>query len=429
MIRWTTTLTILLSSGALGRAATAQVVDSARAAAPIAVFLDCRTSCDDDLARTEITYVDWVRDRAVADVHLLITGEEAGAGGRAVTLAFIGQGRMAGRGDTLGVTLDPTTTEDEQRREIVRTMALGLVRFVAHTPAARLLRVTALAPERERPIAQRRRDRWNAWVFEVGLGGSTERERLFTSNSLSTDFSARRVTDQWKTELELDLRYDDDRATVESYDDAGNVVGQETFTNLQRNWELSSLVVRSVSPHWSLGVRAGIESDTYRNQRQSIRLTPAIEYNVFPYSQSTRRELTVQYGAGYDVFKYREVTIFDRLQETLPVHYVEVRYRTRQPWGSTDLSAEHRNYITDASKRNTEINGSLDVRIARGLSVELGGGYEWIRDQLYLEKGQENTADVLLRRRALLTGFQSHLFVGLSYTFGSIYNNVVNSRF
>ena len=37
--------------------------------------------------------------------------------------------------------------------------------------------------------------------------------------------------------------------------------------------------------------------------------------------------------------------------------------------------------------------------------------------------------DVLLRRRALLTGFQYFTHFGVSYTFGSIYNNVVNPRF
>ena len=36
---------------------------------------------------------------------------------------------------------------------------------------------------------------------------------------------------------------------------------------------------------------------------------------------------------------------------------------------------------------------------------------------------------VLLGRRQLATDFEWRLFVGLSYSFGSIYNNVVNSRF
>jgi hypothetical protein len=61
--------------------------------------------------------------------------------------------------------------------------------------------------------------------------------------------------------------------------------------------------------------------------------------------------------------------------------------------------------------------------------VSVGGGYEWIHDQVYLPKGNRDQADVLLRRRALLTGYEYNARVGLTYTFGSIFNNVVNPRF
>ena len=59
------------------------------------VFLDCGYRCDEDYLRTEITYVNWVRDRAVADVHLLVTTQSTGGSGLEYTLAFIGQSRFA----------------------------------------------------------------------------------------------------------------------------------------------------------------------------------------------------------------------------------------------------------------------------------------------------------------------------------------------
>jgi hypothetical protein len=61
--------------------------------------------------------------------------------------------------------------------------------------------------------------------------------------------------------------------------------------------------------------------------------------------------------------------------------------------------------------------------------VNFGGGYNWIRDQLYVPKGGGDQIDVLLRRRALLTGYEYFGHFGVSYTFGSIFNNVVNPRF
>ncbi|MGH7471956.1 MAG: hypothetical protein ACRENP_28730, partial [Longimicrobiales bacterium] len=65
----------------------------------------------------------------------------------------------------------------------------------------------------------------------------------------------------------------------------------------------------------------------------------------------------------------------------------------------------------------------------RGLEVGVHGGYSWIRDQIALRKGSSDQVDVLLRRRELLTGYDYQAGIGLSYTFGSIFNNVVNPRF
>lgn len=91
--------------------------------------------------------------------------------------------------------------------------------------------------------------------------------------------------------------------------------------------------------------------------------------------------------------------------------------------------AEHRNYLRDASKRNSEIGGFLSVRLWRGFNLNARGEYSWIRDQIALRRGSGSQADVLLRRRELLTGYQYQAGLGLSYTFGSIFSNVVNPRF
>ncbi|MFW5947902.1 MAG: hypothetical protein ACOCUW_05360, partial [Gemmatimonadota bacterium] len=40
----------------------------------VRVFLDCQTrGCSQSEFRTEITFVDWVRDRTVADLHVILT--------------------------------------------------------------------------------------------------------------------------------------------------------------------------------------------------------------------------------------------------------------------------------------------------------------------------------------------------------------------
>jgi hypothetical protein len=53
-----------------------------RPSATITAFLDCQNMfCDFDYFRTELAMVNWVRDRSVADVHLLVTRQETGSGG------------------------------------------------------------------------------------------------------------------------------------------------------------------------------------------------------------------------------------------------------------------------------------------------------------------------------------------------------------
>ncbi len=62
--------------------------------------------------RTEVTFINYVRDRTDADVHVLVTTQETGGGGIEYTAKFIGLGRFAGVDQTLKVLRGP----DEHRR-------------------------------------------------------------------------------------------------------------------------------------------------------------------------------------------------------------------------------------------------------------------------------------------------------------------------
>ena len=147
MVSWSRLLAVLsvLEVESLARPKVARSQQPATApaqAGTVSVFLDCDGGCDTEYIRTEIAYVNWVRDRTVADVHVLVTEQDAGGGGEHFPLAFIGQRAFAGRGDTLTFTTNATTTDDEERQGLTRTLALGLVQFVARTPGAQALRVS-----------------------------------------------------------------------------------------------------------------------------------------------------------------------------------------------------------------------------------------------------------------------------------------------
>jgi hypothetical protein len=103
----------------------------------VRVFLDCNAhGCDDDFFRTEITWVNFVRDRTVAQVHVLVTSESTGSGGARFTVTFDGLADMAGTRDSLTGITQQGDTQDAVRREVMRVLTLGLARYARTTSAA-----------------------------------------------------------------------------------------------------------------------------------------------------------------------------------------------------------------------------------------------------------------------------------------------------
>jgi len=85
----------------------------------ITVFLDCDHRCDSEYIRQEIDFVNYMRDRNDAQVHLLITQQQTGSG-RIYTLNFIGRQEFAALSDTLYFSTSDTDTDDERRAGMAR---------------------------------------------------------------------------------------------------------------------------------------------------------------------------------------------------------------------------------------------------------------------------------------------------------------------
>ncbi len=56
----------------------------------VKIFLDC-DFCDLQHIKEEITYVNYVRDSKEAQVHILVSREQAGNGGNKYSFIFLGQ--------------------------------------------------------------------------------------------------------------------------------------------------------------------------------------------------------------------------------------------------------------------------------------------------------------------------------------------------
>jgi hypothetical protein len=378
------------------------------------VFLDC-VYCDTDYITTEITFVNYVRDPKEADIHILITTLSTGGGGTEYTLAFSGRRAFAGKDDVLKYTAGSTDTSDEHRKGLVAVIKLGLMAYVAKTPIASRISISLL--DKTKPTSVD--DRWDFWVFSLSAGGSFSGETLSRYSSLRGSLSANRVTPSLKIRSSFSTYKDTDRF---SFDD-------ETIVSTSRSQSFSFLAVKSINNHWSAGGWLTAGASTYSNTRSMINPAPALEFDWFPYSESTRRQLRFLYKPGFRAYRYREETIYDKTSEGLWGQSVSATLELKEKWGSTSASVEAFNYFHDWHKNHLEIYGDLSVRIFRGLSFNIYGNYSRVHDQLSLVKGNATLEEVLLRRRQLATSYSYYGSIGFSYTFGSIYSNVVNPRF
>ena len=386
------------------------------------MFLDC-SSCDFDFMRTEITFVDYVRDRKDADVHALVTTQGNASGGQDFVIQYIGLGRFEGVTRTIRYSSTGTDTSDERRRGFTRTFGLGLVPFLYDTTAMNDLRLlfdpprVALAPTE----ASAQKDPWNLWIFRVGSSINLNGESRGSERGIRMNMSANRTTDVWKLSFSGNLEYEENTFKLSSGDE---------FTSVSKNWSARVMGIRSLgSDHWAAAVRSSVGATTFENRDFAARAAAGLEYSFFPYAESTRRSLYAQYTIGINRITYIERTIFDKLEETVYDQVFETTLSLRQPWGSTRVSFEAANYLHDFSKHRVAFDGRIDIRLFRGFSLNVNGNASRVRDQLYLPAGEASDEEILLRLRRLQTSFRYGLSVGFSYQFGSIFNNVVNPRF
>jgi hypothetical protein len=388
------------------------------------VFLDCRF-CDFDFVRTEIGWVDWMRDRSDAQVHVLVSTRTTGGGGQEYTVDFIGLRDQAGRGDTLRYIAGRDNTPDRTRRELAHTLKLGLVRFAAATPMATQLTIALPATGGGRPAAASPvHDPWNYWTFSIGGSTNMDGESSSESRSFSANTRASRITDAWKIDLRTNGRYSEQSFTLPVSE-----TETRTVRSINRNYGANALVVRSISDHVSVGGRASLTTSTFGNTRRALNIAPAVEYNIYPYAQSTRRLYTLQYAVGGINQEYREETIFGQMEETRPTHSLNMALTSRQPWGDVNVSVNGSQYLHDTSLYNVTFFGGGSVNLIRGLRLNAFGNYALVRDQLSLPRRDATEEEVLLRQRQLRTNYRYWGNVGLSYRFGSPVQNVVNPRF
>ena len=393
----------------------AQTADSTQAITP-KLFLNCPGECFQDFVKTELSLLDYVRDQAQADIQVLIIDADNAGGGKLYTLTFIGQNTFKALQDTLTFSTKPSDTEAIIQKQLTLKLKQGLIRYLVRTNLAD--QITLEFKKRAPEEAMVENDKWNYWVFTPNISGTFEGESNQSSISMDNSFSAKRITTKSRASLDGYFNFDKKKFVVNNKNVA---VGYSSYG-------VDSRYVKSITEHWSGGLIYGFYHSVYENTRASHRLAPALEFNLFPYSENIRRQFRLAYQIGYNRVSFIEETIFNRTQQVIPYHKFSVVVDYTQTWGNINTSLNASTFLNEFNRNRLSVDSNLNIRVAEGLSVTLSGSASLINDQISLAKAEGSEDAILLGGRQLPTRFSYYSQIGISYTFGSTNNSVVNVR-
>ncbi len=380
------------------------------------VYIDCN-DCDMEYTKKHVDFVNYVRERRAADLHIIVTGSETGSGGFLATLLFYGQNKFAGHNDTLSFSIKPSTSDEIVKEKFVKVLKIGIIKYLTNTKMIDNVSIN-FKTDKKNQITETE-DPWNYWVFRTSVNGWYNGESSYRHFNIYDHISANKITEKFKLELYVGNSYNESHYLY----DGNDIVG------VNNNYWFSNKTVFSLGEHWSSGFSSRVSSSTYSNFLISANIMPAVEYDVFPYSKSTIKQFRILYRIGPVYNNYIDTTVFGKTEELLFRNDLLIGYATNKKWGTIEFNLVSGAYLHDLSLNRVSFSTYISINILKGLSFNLSGQLSFIHDQISLSKTGASLEDVLIRTQQLPTTFNYYSSIGLSYTFGSIYNNVVNPRF
>lgn len=381
----------------------------------ISIFIDCEF-CDFDFLRTEMKFINYSREPKEADLHVLVTNQNTASGGDFYTLFFIGQKSFQNINDTLTFTNLTDDSHEIRRERLLNKLKLGLIKYVSKTQVAEKISISF---DEEVHSEQIQLDKWKNWVFRLSTSGWGQGDKNFNTFNINSYVSADKITEKFKSETYFSNNYQESSFDYEDY----------SYLSINRSYYANTRMVFSLNDNWSAGFTANGRSSTYSNLKFQTSIRPAIEYNIFPYKLATRKQLRINYSVGPTQSYYFNETIYDKTEEFLFRQNLGVAAEVVQKWGRLSSSISYNSYLHDLSLNSINYWGSINVRIAKGLEFYTSMGFNIIHDQLSLVKGDATQEEILLQRKELQTNYSYWGNIGITYTFGNLYNNIVNPRF
>jgi hypothetical protein len=378
----------------------------------VKAYLDC-SRCDENFIKQETSFLDYVRDQDLADVVILIRDIWNPSGGRSYEIEIDGNNEFTDIYSTTKVSGFSTDTSSSLRDKILNKLKLALVPFLDKAKYDLNVKIDTNFDDLE--IND---DKWKNWVFELSGSYDSDKEESRRSNRYEIQFEIDKVTEDWRIGIDLER----DERNREFYSD------DNVYLSNRKTTSLRGRVVRSISNHFSAGVFFGAFQNTYENIDFNRYIAPAIEYSFYPYQDVLSKEITLAYRIGTGKRNYIEKTIYGYENQTLTSQTLTLNVRFRQKWGNISSYIDGTQFFNDGTKKRFSLRSNLDIRVFEGLAVRFSGNVSLIREQYSLSAGNTSVEDLLLQQRRIASDYETNFSIGLSYTFGSIYNSIINTR-
>ena len=382
------------------------------------IFIDCRTYCDMTYIKSEIDFVDYMLDRQSAELYFLLVDQRTGSGGREFIMTVENK-KSESESYELKFFTEPNSVEADIRTAIVKHLKKALLKFMVDEGMTDNISFSVKKTETEK-TEEVLIDSWDSWVFSLGVNGNINRESQFNSLNLRFNFTTNRTTEKHKFYSRINYNRNENNFIIED---------EETINNLQTSFFGNMLYAYSLNEHWSVGGLTRYRRSIFENYDHSITFSPAIEYNVFPYSQYADHNFTFRYEIGGRYNDYIDTTSYFKATELLVRHRLAMDYQIVKSWGNVDVDAGVSHFISIPDRYNIFINPSIDINVFKGLNVYTGIFYEITKDRINIPKGDLSVEEILLQNKLRDSNFSMYMFFGIRYRFGSAFNNVVNTRF
>ncbi len=382
----------------------------------VKIFYDCQADyCETTYLKQNLQAVEFVRDRNFADVHIIVLSEKNGSGGYVFHLNFIGQNNFKDIQQKYDFSVGTNATQNDIRNRLLKYLQLGLVPFWSQTGLADKLEIKFNIQKQKKENI----DKWHHWVFKVGGNAWFNGDSNSGSQSLNAYAKATKVDKKNKLSFRLSYNTRQNR-----YAFNGNEIKSES-----EYFNINSYKVWGVNQHWSYGIFGEFNRSKYRNYAQSFALYGGIEYSFFPYKESASKSLVITSNFGNTFNKYFEKTVYNKTKELLWRGELSLNGNLVKKWGSIYAGIDYATYLHDLKLYAVGFNLGTNLRITKGLDFNTNTYYGIQHDQINIAAGNLTLEETLLAQKQLQSGYDYYFSIGLSYSFGSIYNSIVNPRF